>query len=71
MVICNRRSFPVRSGERMRRKMLFILTQYSDVVYHIYDHVLLSEALKFVQTLFFVLCVWADIRINCKYCPTS
>jgi len=40
------------------------------VGYHIYDHFVHPEALKFVQTLFFVLCVWGDIRMNCKYFPT-
>jgi len=40
------------------------------VGYHIYDHFVHFEAVKFVQTLFLVLCVWGDIKINCKYIPT-
>lgn len=35
-----------------------------------YDHFVHSYTLKFVQSLFLVLCVWDDIRINCKYFPT-
>jgi hypothetical protein len=40
------------------------------VDYHIYDHFVHAETVKFVQTLFLVLCVWGDIRRNCKYFPT-
>jgi hypothetical protein len=46
------------------------IKQLQHVGYHIYDHFVHSEAVKFVQASFLALCVWGDVRINCKYFPT-